>query len=200
MATKKIKKISINELERCVLTEPNERYIDWKGNQILVKNHLSLTEMANFVDNVVKSCFSDDGEYYPEIRDFAFKAALLEFYSNFALPQNPEKRYELVILCDASDLIYKEINRQQLDSIIYSIDEKIEYIKRSNIEAVNKQISEVFTIVDTLQNQFESLFNGINNNDLTQIAQSLNNGKIDEEKLMNAYMGIKNEQKEIGEN
>lgn len=189
MAKKKMQRIPVNAFER-VMKEtytPTETF-EWNGIEVTVKKSLSLKEMLEFVDSVVKSCFtSDTNAYMPEIKDFATKVCILEKYANFTMPSNVETKYSLIYQTDAVECVLGYVNLQQFNEICASINRKVDNVAQANIEAVNKQMNELYNAFDSLQNRLAELFNGVDGDDIRAVAGALSNGSLDEEKLVKAY-------------
>lgn len=186
----KIKRISVNAFEK-VMKEtyiPTEVF-DWNGIEVTVKKTLSLKEMLEFVDSVVKSCFTKDTDtYMPEIKEFATKVCILEKFANFTMPNNAESQYALVYHTDAVSRVLEHINVGQFNEICDAIDKKTNNIAQANIEAVNRQMNELYNAFDNLQNEIASMFNGVSNDDIRAVAGAVANGGIDNEKLVAAYL------------
>lgn len=185
----KTKKISINTLDKIM----KENYIklepfEWYGNEVIVKRTLSFKEVLEFVDSVVKSCFSyEDGAYMPEVKDFAIKTCILEKYANFALPNNVEHKYELVYQTNAVEEVLQRVNARQYNEIITAIDLKVSHLASANIEAVNKQMNELYSAFNNLQEQLENMFSGVNPEDFTKMLGAFAENGIDEAKLVDAF-------------
>lgn len=186
----KAKKITVKAFEK-VMKEtyiPTETF-DWNGIEVTVKKTLSLRESLEFVDGVVKSCFTrDTNTYIPEIKDFATKVCILEKYANFTMPNSTEAQYTLVYCTDAVERVLEYINPRQFNEICVAIAKKVDNLAQANIEAVNKQMNELYNTFDNLQNQLVALFDGVNNEDIRAVAGALANGMLDEEKLVKAYV------------
>lgn len=198
----KIKKISINTLEKCVKEAAGEPFVtrEWRGIDVDIKVRLSLMEMMTFVDGVVKSCFTEQSaEYMPEIQDFAIRCSVLETYANFTLPSNIEKRYELAYGCDVYDVILSVIDRAQFDTIMRAIDEKISHLADANIEAINRQVNELYASLSSLEERLSEAFRGIDNESLSGLVDAISNGKLDEEKLVQAYFDAKSDSEQTEE-
>lgn len=194
----KVKKITINDFEK-VMKEtytPTETF-DWNGVEVTVKKTLSLKEALEFVDSVVKSCFTEDtNTYMPEIKDFAIKTCILEKYANFTMPSNIEYQYALIYSTDAVERVLSYVNTQQFNEICRAISDKIDNIAQANIEAINKQMNELYNAFSDLQTHLGGLFNGINNDDIRAVAGAIANGTLDEEKLVKAYIENKDSDQE----
>lgn len=187
---KAIKKISITTFDK-IMPDKDDLYetIEWNGIAITIRKSLSLKQVLAFVDGVSKSCFdSKTNAYLPEVKVFAIKCFILEMYANFSLPANVEYRYDLIYNTDAVDEVVKHINTRQLDEIIDAINDKVDNISRMNIETVNKQINDVYSAFDTLQKQFEQIFSSVNPDDVSAFIQAVSSDKLDEEKLVQAYV------------
>ena len=99
----KTKKISVNAFQKVMKETYSPTYtFDWNGIEVTVNKTLSLKDMLEFVDDVVKSCFTEEtNRYLPEVKDFVIRVCILEKYANFTMPQNVENQYELVYCTDA---------------------------------------------------------------------------------------------------
>lgn len=186
----KTKKISINAFDKIVKdTYTPTTTVEWHGQEIIVKRNLSFKEMMEFVDSVTKTCFTlSTNTYMPEVKDFAVKSNILEKYANFALPNNLEHRYELIYSSDAVETVLNCVSHQQFNEIMASIDAKINNLAQSNIEAMNKQMNELYTAFANLQSQMEGLFSGVKTDDFSALISAFGNGGLNEDKLVEAYL------------
>ena len=190
MSNKKNTKISINTFDKILKTTySNEEIIRWNDIDITINKTLSFKDVLSFVDSVSKSCFTDDnGTYLPEVKDFAIKCCILERYANFSLPQNIEHKYQLIYCTDAVDVVIKYINKTQLEEIISAINDKVDNIAQANIEAINRQMNELYSTFGNLEKQITEMFSGINKDDMTKLVGAISNSNLDEEKLVKAYI------------
>lgn len=186
----KSKKISITAFDKIMRnTHTPVETVEWNGVEITIRKSLPLRDVLTFVDTVSKSCFnSETSEYLPEVKVFAIKCCVLEMYANFALPSNVEHKYDLVYNTNAFDTVIEHINMRQLNEIVDAISEKVDNIARANIETINKQMNDIYRAFDGLQNQFTKMFSGISSEDMSGFVQAVSEGKLDEEKLVKAYM------------
>ena len=183
---KKTKKISVNAFEKVM----NDTYIpvkvvEWNGLEITIQKTLPLSDMLSFIENVVKSCFrGDSGEYEPAAKDFAIRTMILEKYANFAMPQNLGHQYDLLYCTDACETVLKHINTAQFEEIFSAIDDKIDYMKQANIFAFKKQMN---SFTAALEN-FEEQMSQFDTEDIGKLMGTLSGSKIDEDKLVKAYI------------
>ena len=184
------KKISISAFENIMKnTYTSTKTVEWNGVEITIQHTLSFKDFLTFVDSVVKSCFSiDNNAYMPEIKDFAIKCCVLEMYANFALPVNVERKYDLVYCTDAVRTVLAEINPEQYGVIMNAIDSKIENMAQANIEALNRQMSELYSAFENMQNQMSGVFEGVGADELSKLVGAISNGSFDESKLVQAYI------------
>lgn len=186
----KVKRISINALEKIVDEQykPEPIAYEWNGISVTIHPVLSFEEMLTFVDGVVKSCFtSTDGKYMPEIKDFAIRCSILEIYANFSLPSNVEKRYALTNACDdLIDTIVQNINLRQYSSMLDAIDKKIEYIAEANIDALTARMNELYNSFETVEKQLGGLLGGVNQEDVKKMIDAVSDSKLDETKIVRA--------------
>ena len=186
----KSKRISITTLDK-VMRENNTpiETVEWHGVEVTIRKTLPLKDVLNFVDSVSKSCFDNTtNAYLPEVKVFAIKCCILEMYANFSLPLNVEHKYNLVYNTDAFDTVIKYINTRQLDEIIDAINEKVDNIAQANIETINRQMNDIYNAFDGLQKQFGQIFSNIKSEDMSEFIQAVANEKVDEDKLMQAYI------------
>lgn len=188
--TNKIKMISVNTFEKAVnSTYQPTTVTEWNGLEIVIKKHLSLAEVAKFVDVCVKACFdSDTAAYAPEAKDAAIRSCIVAFYTNITLPESIEKQYELIYHASILDSIIPHIDQTQLKSVISAIDEKTDYLVGVNTEVINKQVNDLQNIAANIQNQMSDIFNGISIDDIKKVMSALSDKGLDEEKLVKAYM------------
>lgn len=186
----KSKKISITAFDKIMRnTYTPVETVEWNSVEITIRKSLPLRDVLTFVDTVAKSCFnSETSEYLPEVKVFAIKCCVLEMYANFALPSNVEHKYDLVYNTNAFDTVIEHINMRQLNEIVDAISEKVDNIARANIETINKQMNDIYKAFDGLQNQFTKMFSGISSEDMSGFVQAVSEGKLDEEKLVKAYI------------
>ena len=189
----KTKKISINEFENAV-NEGYEEYItaEWRGLPIVIKQTLSLSEMIAFVDGVASACFGqEDMAYVPAAEDFAIRTAIIELYTNIRLPTNIHKKYDLLYRSDIVDFICNNVNRSQYEAIMRATHTKIDHISDSNVAAANKQFENLFATFENLQTQMEDMLEGVDEEDIKKLVGAIGNGKIDEDKIVKAYIDNK---------
>ncbi len=156
---------------------------------INIDRTLDLHDMIAFEKYVVSSCFDDDtNEYMPEIKDFATRCAIYEFYTDVDLPGDTEEAYKFVYSTgDILDSIMNSINRSQFNSIMESIDEKIRSIVEANISVAHEQIDEAFNLIKSMQKQFEDILGNYDKGALDALVSAVVDGKIDETKLASEY-------------
>lgn len=191
---KSTKKISITTFEKIMKDiHISTKTVEWNGVNITIKPTLSLKEMLSFVDNVVQSCFTtEDAAYIPEVKEFVIKCCVLEMYANFTLPTNVERKYDLIYCTDAIDVVMSNINAAQFGEIMEAINDKISNIAQANIESANKQINELYSAFDNIQEQMSSLFAGIGNDEIGKLVGAIAGDKFDEAKLVQAYIDHNN--------
>lgn len=177
---------SYNEILSVVdATHTNEHSVEWHGVPLNIKNTLTFAEMLSFSNEVVSTCFIDKtAEYVPEVKDFAVRCAILEYYGNIELPDDASKRYQMVYCSDIVNEVTKYVNDEQLEPLLRSIDKKIAHVAQNNIEAFNKQMSEVVSKLTEVEDSLSSIFGGIDQDTITGLASTIANGNFDIEKLV----------------
>ena len=102
-----------------------------KSNINIIKTHLTLTEMNEFINMVVEMCFLQDVEgkdidYSPLWKDVTILNCFAEYYTDYKSSDDIEENY----------LTYKVLNpwKSKIDlaqfaTMMVAIDEKVEYRK-----------------------------------------------------------------------
>lgn len=189
----KVKKISINALEKCIERKPEIVNIEWNGLDITIKTRLSFEEMMAFVDGVAESCFAADTKaFIPVAKDFVIGCLVIEMYSNLTLPQNVNKKYEIISGCDVVDVILENVDKAQFDNIVKSINEKIRYLIEENLAQATIKTNDLLYSVSDIESKVGDLVSKITPDDMRTLITSISNGKLDEGKLMEAYLESKN--------
>lgn len=192
----KEKKISIASFDKVLKEQavPNTTE-HWFGNEVVIKHTISIAQMLAFVDNVVSSCFHDEG-YMPEVKDLLIKSNLLTRYANFTLPENLEHRYTLIYNTDAVAIVSKHISSAQFDEILRAIDEKIDYICNTNIMAIEKQMQQLAASFEDVSKKTSEMFAGVNGSDVAKLIGAIDKGGVDEQKLVQAFLEQREDYKE----
>ena len=183
------KKISIGSFDKVVQSQrENDKSIDWHGIEVNVKHTIGLTDMMEFVNDAVESCFSEAGSFVPEVMDFAIKSNILSRYANFTLPDNLEHRYQLIYGSDAVEAVCENINAEQLKEIISAIKCKVNYACDAKTSLIQQKASEMLNAFDDLSKQMTSMFSNISQDDIQKILGAISDGGINEEALVKAYL------------
>lgn len=196
-----IKKISITQFENAVKENfPVVTTKQWFGIDITIKHTLSLTDILEFANDVVLSCFNDNGGFMPEVMDFAIRSNILTRYANFSLPDNLKKRYELIYNSDVVDFVCKHINMQQLQELTDAINRKIDYMCDTNVITIQKEMTKLLDAFESMQENTEKMFSGISTEDFSKLINTLTeHGSLDEKKIVDALMERKEETEVVSE-
>ncbi len=189
----KKKRVSVNAFEKHVVIDYEYKPYEWEEMEIMVKPRLDFLEMMTFVDEVVKGCFrSDDNSFLPEVKDFVIKSYIVEMYSNVSLPQNVNKKYDLLYACDIVDFILDIIDKSQFEEMMKGIDQKIKYMVAMDVNTITTQMNQLLSSLSGVESKASQLFSEISKEDIDTILKAIGNGKIDESKIMEAYLEHKN--------
>lgn len=182
----------------------SEHHGDLKITETLGGYEFEITEFVPFevakviVSRVAESCFSEKGEYLPEMKDFALRLFTILGYTNINLPAAYELNtesindiYKIIYLSGLYELILENINWPQFDEIKRSIDERITYLIRVNLNDLKSEIDKAVSGISEISDSLEDVFNNISIEDIEKIASAIDGNKIDESKLMAAYLDSK---------
>lgn len=173
----------------------------WQGMTFEIKRVLSFAEMTEFIDSVMSLCFSDSYLYLPEVRDFAINSCIIDYYTNIDIVDDVNIRYNTIYCTNLIEQIKKEINTNQLNNIIDALDEKIDYRVSTNIDALLSQVDNIVQTLENFAQKAQDSFKDLTPDDIKGFVSSINNGALDEEKIVKAYFDSRenkaSEQEEI---
>lgn len=191
MAKKKIQKISVNAMDEIMKRFETVETVEWNGLQVIIKKNLSLEEMMTFANSVVKSCFDQaSGAYMPEVKDFAIRANVLDMYTNFTLPKDLEKQYDMVIRSGAVEMVLNHINYMQFNELVKAIDSKLQNTADANIQAFITKLDNVTTAFSDMQTEMEKMFSGVDSEDIGKLVGAIVNGDNTEEGIVKSYLEL----------
>ena len=149
-----------------------------------IKYTIPMAEAFKFSNSVVDLCYSDkDSSYSPEIKDFAIRINLVSRYTNIELPESTEDKYMFLYATDVFDIVRREVNPRQLRSIIYGIDERIEYINDITNSAVQKEMISIINDMERLGTILKETFDSIDKDAINTMASAISSGQFDENKF-----------------
>ncbi len=185
---KETKTVSVNAIEDVMKNEfHNETTIQWHGVDIVVKKTISLQNAMEFVNQVVNGCFSDaDGDYMPELKDYAIRACMIEKYTNIRLPENTNTMYNMMYQTDLCEHVCAAIDKAQFTALVDAINEKLDF----EANAAIKKITQLAEAMNTLTAEYEKMFSNVTPEDIQAVTNAIANG-VDEKKLMQAYVDIR---------
>lgn len=184
-----IKKITSEEILEAATdyyTYPD--VIDWHGVEIYINKTISLWDMVDFINTVVNSCFTEDGDYLPQLKDYLINEMTIMKYTNVELPDDYNVKYDLIYRTDLLAQVYAKIDASQYNSILNSIAEKISLCNQTNIESFEAKIKMVSDKLANMESLIGSLFGEINSDDINKLFSALTKNGIDETKIVDAYM------------
>ena len=190
MARKKINKISkIQEIANSIAYESG--MIEWNGIEITIKTELNMNECIEFEKIASENCFSELGEYLPEMLEFTVGIATVLTYTDLELPDNIEDKYKIIMCTDLVDSIAAYINKEQYGRLMSCLDERIEYKITSHIDTIRRQVDELYLNAESLFSRISEIFEGINPEDLRTMISAVGANGVDEEKILKAYLSQK---------
>lgn len=189
---KKVKRISVNALEKAVAEhcEKNST-VEWNGLSIEIQKNIGLEEMFAFVDDVASACFDSTGAYSPKRKKFMIRAAVVELYTNLSLPSSVKKQYDLLYGTDLFDTIVQNIDQSQLADIVDAINEGIKLVTDTGVATVTKKMDEIVNGFEKVGKDISDMFEGVDGSDINNVVRAVAENGIDEEKLMRAYLDMK---------
>ncbi len=171
----------------------NDCLANWNGIEINIHPVLTLEETLVLVHEVVNSCFDGKtGEYLPEVRDFALRCSVLEKYADIDLPDDISEKHDLACRTDLYSFVIGKIDREQFGETIAAIDKKIDNLAQSKVTAVESKLRELTENINSVSEAFSQLFDGIDKETISSIANAFASGGFDESKLVDAFIEKQN--------
>ena len=189
MAKKKIKRISVNEMDEILSRYTNTEIVQWNGLEVQIMKSLSLEDMLAFADSVIKSCFDQDtGAYLPEVKDFIIRCNVIERYSNFSMPSKLERKYDMAVRSGAYEMILNHIDIAQFTELMRAIEAKLQNAADANVQMVFMKFNDVVSSFEVLQQKVDALFSGVDAADIGKLIGAISESGISEEKVVQAYI------------
>ena len=182
-------KITVSEFEKAVRGAQTRFFdVEWNGLMLHIRHQVNLEYMIRYVDYVVAACFdANTGEYLPEAKDFAIRSGAVEFFTNITLPDDVNRKYNLMYGTDIINVVMSYVDAGQMNSLLIAIDKKLDYLANANIERVRKQLNDVTQSFAELSNTMEQAFSGITGEEISKIASAVAGGAFDEAKLVQLF-------------
>lgn len=150
-----------------IATLKEKKYSRWCGVPISITPTISLEDTIKFVNSVVDTCVNEEnGEVMPEIVPIATWCAVIEYYTDFPLPDSIEDSNILAFDSSLDGAIYPNINTDQLNSIIKSIDDRLDYIKKSNEEMIKHQLNDLTNVMKPMTEKFSEALSDVSSQDI----------------------------------
>ena len=184
--------ISISAMDKIIKdTFEDTIECDFRGQTLIVKRALSFADMVSFVNDVVSNCFADSGDYLPEVKKFVTDINTVQYYSNVRLPDDIKHKYDILTKTGLVSVIQQLVDEDQYMSIMRSIDEKIRSRVHTNEQLFNNRLNAAMKSIEDLISSIKTSFDGITQDDIKNLMGAINNSKLDEEKLVEAYLKVK---------
>lgn len=189
----KRKKVTVTDFGNVVkeFAVDNVTTIDWHGIEIEIRRTLPLVDVLGFVEEVVESCFTEDGDYVPEVLNFAINCSVLTRYANLTMPKDIQQRYFLIYSSDILSTVMSYINLEQYAEITGAIGNKIEFLCDADIVASRNKLNELIMKFSEMEERFGQIFEGLSSADLSNMFKATAGGNITEAGLVKAFLANK---------
>lgn len=198
MAQKEMKMISIEKMDEIMNDYfPAEETVDFHGEELTVQKRIPFALVCEMVKKVADSCFNEDGEYSPEVRDFAMKLCCVEAFTNVRLPENNvEHQYQIINRTDLWFRMLQVIDPYQMDEINNAIQDRIDARLDANRAAFEHDVNRMLDAVNDVGKQVSDLFNNVSTEDIQKLVAALGEHGVDEEKIVQAVVAEQNKARE----
>lgn len=197
MAKKEMEKISIEKMDE-ILSDyfPDSETVDFHGVNLTILKRIPFSTACEMVRKVADACFGEDGEYKPEIRDFALKICCVEAYTNVRLPSdNVEHQYDIVYGTDLFDVMFQVIDSCQLNEIMDAVQDRIDVRNEANRVLFESELNHMMKTIGELGAQITDLFGSVSAEDIQNMVKALGDG-VDEGKLVSEVVAAQNKARE----
>lgn len=177
-------------------TSSQENTITWKAIKIKIRQTISLYDMMELVTSASNLCFSHEGDYVPEVFDFAYKMNVLRKYTDLTLPDDISDIYMFVYGTDIFERVCEHVNQTQLKEIFDSIAKKVKDTCDTHQSDIHKKFDQAIESLNKLSGSLEGMFNGVNKEDIQRLTGAIAGGDISVEKLVKAYISAEDDNDE----
>lgn len=177
---KKTKNVSISQIDKVMKeTYKDIVLVEWCDIDLEVKKSLAFDDMLQFVHDVVKTCTEQEhGGYMPELKEFAIRMNIVEMYSNVRLPSNLNHKYHILTNSGIVETILDHINTEQFNCMREAIDSKLEAVVATNVNAVQKQLSDITVAFEQMQRNMENAMSGLDMSVLERFVESASDDNV----------------------
>lgn len=165
-----------------------DNIIKWNGADVTVKPVLPITEAFSFVNKIVESCFTDDGDYIPEARRFVELIETIRAYTDITLPQTTEEQYEFVYSGDFVELLADHINEAQYLDLMSAAQDKINSRRRDKKRAIDMQMNDLYVSLKGVLSVAEAVFGDMDSTKVAKVIDNLAKSDLSEENLVKAIL------------
>lgn len=179
------------------------------GNEVNIKEILSINEMFQFVEFVVNGCFDKDGKYTPEFKDYLMRFATIHFYTDYTIPDGNNEAYMFLYSVDGEKLFKSAMFGKRVEgldpsnhysqwlSISDAIDEKIRIRADAGVNAIAKAANDVVNEANSVINQFRGVFEDIDVDGFNKIANAFSHatGDMTTQDLVKSIVEASNDNK-----
>ena len=185
----KDKKFSITLLDKIVKENIEEKVVvDFYGSDLSISRFLDLTQMIQFVNQVVDGCFDDStGEYIPEAKGLLIDRNTVLYYANVNLPDDFKHMYDILTKTGIADTIRENIDKRQYGNILRAIDEKVDAKIYTNEQLFTNKLSSAISTMESLSNNITDLFKDMSPDQMKAALGAISGG-MDETKLVEAVL------------
>lgn len=178
------------------MVSSNTNVIDWNGYEIHVQSFVDLVTAIAIVNKVADTCFDDEGNYSPDMKEFITKVSILSLYTDIELPESAEEQYAFVYATDVYQSVIEYIDNTQLSEIFDNIDKVIDYRICVSRDSMLSGISKAYARIEHMVDEFEEVFKGTDSGDIAALIRSMSDLKIDEGKLVREIIAQQGEKEE----
>lgn len=191
MAKSKKVRISNNKIESIIKAQCSETDVSWNDIEFTVKNSVPLKSILEIAHNASSNVFSESGVYAPEGGVILMRCGILEHYTNLELPDSLEARYDFVMRTDIIPAVTAFIDGEQLRLLEEAVEERIAHKRDVEVKGVERRVQEAAKALDESVAKIAGVFEGFGKEDMARMLSAIEGGKLDEEKLVRAYMANK---------
>lgn len=162
--------------------------VNWYDLDIECKKFLCFDDAISFSNHICDLCFLESGEYVPEMFDFALRSCVVEYYTNVSLPNNIDKRYEIVYGTDLYYTIYNKVDFAQLDELINCAFKRVSRRLELDKEDIKNRLNVLIEKFDDIADEISSVYENVDSDTMNSIANvAANLENMTEESVIRAY-------------
>lgn len=134
-----------------------------------VRETLTLNEAISFTETALEICFltnEDEGvSFFPELKEFAFKVAIIAYYTDLEMPESTEHLYDVIYNTELFNMVIEIVGADQFSelrsSFDYAVNDKLSKIMINESRLYETPADKMYFAIESLAYHVRDILNKI---------------------------------------